>query len=793
MQYKNSSLWNEGWLFALTDENEEQLSKPDYPDENWQEVTLPHDWDCAFAPQKEAKSGAGGGYAKAGIGWYRKHFSVGKGDLKKQISLIFEGIFMDCTIYLNGRRIGSHIYGYSTFSQDLTDALKEGKNLLAIRVDNSRQPVSRWYTGSGIYRDVYIRKNEDLRLTLFGGRVDTGNVVSEEAASLFFRCKAENLGRKAKDVQIFWKLKDKRGKEVASVSAGLKIGADTVAEASTGITLSDAHLWSPTDPYLYTLITTLTCEGKVCDERKEKIGIREGNWSASEGFSLNGAPLKIKGVCLHHDSGLFGAAFYKEVWQEKLYLLKDMGVNGIRCAHNPPAPGLLELCDELGFVVMDEIFDEWMLGKNKNENYFSDQLSFGIAEHFTQIAKTEMENMIFRDYNHPSVILWSIGNEIPEQSSPVGAPIAEAFVKIVHDLDPHRPATSACDNIESPPAYRTTEAFLDALDVVGYNYVGRWTERAEYFYEQDKLKRPDRIVIGSENPSVGGDRADYSMSDPLNRNYTTAALTHEALWRFTASRPYVAGDFIWTGIDYLGEAMWPRRGAACGPIDSAGFLKDAFYYFRSIWNTQETTLHVLPHWSFDKKETGKFKSVIVYTNCERVRLSLNGKVIGEKGSASCPRFGATKSWNDEYFRYHPTTGDLHLSFDVPFEEGTLLAEGFVGNKKVKTVCLETCGKPVALKADVRKTGRFYSVVVSAVDEKGRLVPNADAVVTQEAEKDVTLVGMDAGDMKDLTAYPSPIRKMVGGKILAIYRVRAVGSRKKVTFKAPGLKKVTVML
>ncbi|MCR5033038.1 MAG: DUF4982 domain-containing protein [Lachnospiraceae bacterium] len=788
MWYKNTMLWNEDWKFSLTEEDSLFLSEK--PDDSWQNVTLPHDWDTAFAPEKSALSGAGGGYARCGSGWYRKHFTMTRSDLRDHIDLIAEGIYMDSTIYLNGHKVGDHLYGYSTFSMELTPFLKEGENLLAIRVNNSRQPGSRWYTGSGIFRDVYLRRHKDLQLTLFGGRVDPGNVTRKDLAGLNLRCLVTNQADTDKDMQISWKLKDKRKKEVASVSAGLCLKAGETGEAATGFSLENAMLWSPEEPYLYTLITTLSENGKVVDERREQIGIREGEWSPDQGFLLNGEPLKIKGVCLHHDCGLFGAAFHKEVWRERLLLLKDMGVNGIRSSHNPPAQGLLELCDELGFVVMDEAFDEWTLGKNKNENYFSDQVSFGTAQHFHRIGEEEVRAMVFRDYNHPSVILWSIGNEIPEQSASFGKEIAEKLSGIVHSLDPHRPVTSACDNIAAPEAYAARDSFLEALDVVGYNYVGRWRERAERFYEDDKRANPGWIMIGSENPSVGGDRGDDSMEAPYNLTYVTKMLTHEALWRFTSSRDYVAGDFIWTGIDYLGEARWPRRGANSGPIDTAGFEKDAFYYFRSIWNEKEITLHVVPHWSFDPKEKGQFKTVIVYTNCQRVKLFLNGRLVAEKGSERCPRYGATKTWNEEYFRYHPTTSDLHLSFDVPFEEGELVAEGYVGEKMVRREVVETTGKAVALKAEKRQVGEFCEVTLWAVDAKGRLVPTATDKIRESHTGGATLIGMDAGDMKDLTPYPASERCLVAGKLRAFYRA---GDKDTATFEAKGLKKVRINL
>jgi beta-galactosidase len=769
MLLKDTTKINDNWTFNLGDCSDYAYAATDFDDKKWEKVKLPHDWDTFFAPDKKSKSGAGGGYAKGGIGWYRKIITISKKDLKKRHELIFEGVYMESEVFANGILVGKRAYGYSTFVVDITDAVIEGDNIVAVKVNNSKLPNSRWYTGSGIYRDVYYRKTDSVCLDYFGVKADTSGVYREGlSATIDVRTLVNNYSEDDSDVQVKWILKDKRRKQVASAGATLYTSSFDSSEACSRIYVDNPSLWSCETPYLYKLVTQLYKGDEKIDERVDGFGIRTAEFTPSDGFSLNGVRTKIKGVCLHHDSGLFGAAFHKEIWEYRLKLLKEMGVNGIRCSHNPPAPALLDLCDELGFVVMDEIYDEWTLGKNKNENYFSDQPSYGFSQFFYQDAEQELRTMLRRDYNHPSIILWSIGNEIPEQAYSDGAKIVKFLSDIVHSEDSLRLVTSACDNIASLPEIETRKDFIDALEVVGYNYVGRWRERAESFYEEDKLANPDRIMIGTENPSVCGDRGDYSTDNKYNFSYVTAPLTHEALWRFTASRNYVAGDFIWTGIDYLGEAHWPRRGANFGAIDTANFKKDAFYYFKSIWNKDEVTLHLLPHWNFEGEE-GQFKQVLCYTNCEKVKLFINDRLVGEKACAACPRYGATKSWDDEVRRYHPTTGDLHLSWDVPYEKGTLRAEGYIGNKRVKTTIVQTAKEADRLLAEVKQLGDFYYIEVSACDADLSVVPTARNIIKVKPDRNAELVGMDAGDMSDLTSYKSDKRAMLAGKILVVIK------------------------
>ena len=792
MELKDTSLINQNWKFNLEDCNGDIFAGAEYDDSSWEVLTLPHDWDTFFAPDKDNKSGAGGGYAKAGTGWYRKEIDLKEEDIKgSRYELIFEGIYMESTVFVNGKKVGGNNYGYTTFSVDITDKIVPGKNVIAVKVNNSKQPNSRWYTGSGIYRDVYLRKHGDIAVNLFGVKVDTNTVTDDGTlATLDLRTRIDNYSDTDKDSVIRWTIKDKSGKEIAATGASLWIKSKGSAEAASMMFVNDPILWSDKAPYLYTLETRVYEGEALVDRRIEKIGIRKALFTEDKGFVLNGEQVKIKGVCLHHDSGLFGAAFHKEVWSERFKSLKDMGVNGIRCSHNPPAPAFLDLCDEMGFIVMDEICDEWTLGKNKNENYYSDKPSYGFSQFFSQDAEKELRTMIRRDYNHPSIVLWSIGNEIPEQGYASGAQIVKMLSDIVHSEDSQRLVTSACDNIASLPAIATKDSFLEALDVVGYNYVGRWRERAERFYEDDKIAHPDRLFIGTENPSVCGDRGDYCLDGPNNTNYITATLTHEALWRFTASRDYVAGDYIWTGIDYLGEAHWPRRGANFGAIDTAGFKKDAYYYFRSIWNKDDVTLHLLPHWNF-RGDEGEFKQVLCYTNCERVKLYLNGRLISEKSGAACPRYGATQSWDDEMRRYHPTTGDLHLSWDVPYEAGELRAEGYIGDKLVKECVVKTTGEMSKLAADVKNVGEFTFVEISAADENGDVVPNAAPVVTVKYDDTVEFIGMDAGNMFDLSCYKEEKRAMLAGKLLAVFRKKEQGSESTVSFNADGISELRV--
>ncbi len=761
--------FNDNWKFILNDRQEYVLA--DFNDNAWEKLTLPHDWSIKRGLREDSMTGGGGGFAEAGCGWYRKKFTIDNLKDNEEVTLLFDGVYMSSTVYLNGEKITSHAYGYTPFYVNITGRLLNGENIIAVRVDNSHQPNSRWYTGSGIYRNVYLIRTDKIHFDMWGMQCNTNGIYpTQDRASLELRATLVNDTDSEAYARVIYKLYDAEGELVMNAGAGLYLSAGEKSMCETKPEVSHPHLWTDMDPYLYTLVSTVMVDGEPVDEVTLRVGIRTATFDCDKGFVLNGESVKIKGMCLHHDCGLAGAVGYREIWYRRFKKLKDMGCNGIRCAHNPPSPEFLDLCDEFGFLVMDEIFDEWMLGKNKNHNYFSENFSYGYNQFFKSNAEADLVKMLRRDYNHPSVILWSVGNEIPEQASKDGVAIVKFLQDICHREDQTRMVTSACDNIASVPVWSATEEFLNELDVVGYNYVGRWRNRAETFYEEDRALHPTWRMLGTENPSVGGVRGRYNEKGIVGLS-ETRTLVNEALWRFTLTHDYVAGDYLWTGIDYLGETRWPRRGAASGPLDTAGFEKDSYYYFRSIWNDEDITLHILPHWNWQGDE-GEFKQVTCYTNCDQVKLYINGRLVGTKGYA-CPRTGAQKNWNDGVNRY-ATTNDLHLSFDVPYEPGELKAVGYRNGEVVAEKIVKTAGEVVRLVAvpDVDKAhvGGLVQIEVSAVDANGAPHPTATSLVKIKIDGPAHLVGMDAGDLSDLSLYSLSWRKMFAGKLLAVIMV-----------------------
>ncbi len=684
-------LMDDHWKFMQSDTTGGE--KQDFDDAKWRTVTLPHDWSIEGEYDKNAPTGGSGGYLPTGVGWYRRHFQVSKSELNKTVWIEFDGVYMNSDVWLNGHHLGNHPYRYTSFSYELTSFLEIGENVIAVRVDNSAQPNTRWYSGSGIYRHVWFVTLDPLHIGEWGIAVTTPE-VSTDSAVVEVKTIIENEHTVLKKGILRTVLLNKEGKEVARVQSSFAAQANTHSELRQQLKVKFPDLWSVETPALYQLRSSVVEGDQQVDEEFTNIGIRKIEYDVQKGFFLNDKHVKINGVCLHHDGGCVGSAVPVRVWERRLAKLKEMGCNAIRTSHNPPAPEFLDLCDKMGFLVMDEPFDEWKIGKRK----------FGYHDYFDQWCQKDLTAMIRRDRNHPSIVLWSAGNEIPEQKTQDGADILRTLVETYHREDPTRPVTLACDNIAADGG-ATTLAFLQGLDIVGYNYVDRWHERRELSYSLDHHAHPEWKMIGTESVSnSGGIRGEYSLgndSSVVHANYTFGMIDAEQLWKYVATRDYVIGDFMWTGIDYLGEAFWPRKSDSFGVLDLCGFPKDGYYFYQSQW-TEKPMVHLFPHWNWPGRE-GQAIPVLCYTNCSAVELFLNGKSFGEK-RIEFPRQGNSGSWNGyDKPRVFPTTSDLHLEWDVPYEPGFLKV---IGKKDGKVVCSEeirTAGTPAAL-TDKRRSG-----------------------------------------------------------------------------------------
>ncbi|MBN1359978.1 MAG: DUF4982 domain-containing protein [Sedimentisphaerales bacterium] len=776
-----------GWKFHLGDVEGAEAANLD--DSAWRTLDVPHDWSIEGEFSREAPTGGGGGYLPTGIGWYRKHFRLPLLAEGQRAWIEFDGVYENSTVWVNGHLLGTRPFGYISFHYDVTKHLVEGENVVAVRVDNSNQPNTRWYSGSGIYRHVRLVVLNPLHIGHWGQSVTTPE-VSEDTAKAVIRTTVVNESAaptRAGQWQ-FW-IMDPNGVQVCG-------GAGTYDTIEPGGSLevegppAEVHaprLWSVETPQLYTLRTVVLNDGQPVDEITTTFGIRRIEYDVDRGFLLNGQPVKMNGVCLHHDGGCVGAAVPPRVWERRLETLKAMGCNAIRTAHNPPAPEFLDLCDRMGFLVMDEAFDEWRIGKTR----------YGYNRYFDEWAQRDLIAMLHRDRNHPSVVMWSVGNEIREQPRENGHEILRALVETCHREDPTRPVTLGCDNIAADGG-STTLAFLDGLDIVGYNYVDRWHERRELFYSLDRHDHPDWRFVGTESVSVGGIRGGYSLgNDPeaVQPNYNTRMIRAEQLWKFVATHDYVIGDFMWTGIDYLGEAWWPGKHASSGVIDLCGFPKDGFYFYQSQWTT-EPMVHVFPHWNWEGRE-GQVIPVLAYSNCDAVELFLNGKSLGEK-RLEFPRQGTSGGWN-RYARprVNATTADLHIAWDVPYEPGVLKAVGKRGRQVVCTEEIRTAGAPAAVRLSVdRETiagdGRDVAhVKVEIVDADGLVVPTADNLVQFDVTGQGRLIGVDNSDPRDHDSFQAPQRRAFNGLCLAIVQSNREPGEIRLSARSEGLEGASI--
>ncbi|WDF54555.1 beta-galactosidase GalB [Mucilaginibacter sp. KACC 22063] len=746
--------FDKGWRFHLGDAPEAKTAA--YADKNWRLLDLPHDWSIEGTFSKDNPAKAEGGALPGGIGWYRKTFTIPAGDKGKLIYIDFDGVYQKSEVWINGHHLGFRPNGYISFRYGLTPYLKiGGSNTIAVKVDNSVQPNSRWYSGSGIYRHVWLVKTNPVAVDLWGTYVTTPRVNNQEAevkVSTRIRTIYPNAKFKAVTSVI-----DPQGKQVASaVSNDLKV-MDSVSTLNQSFTIKTPQLWSVDHPSLYKATTRIYVNNQLVDTYTTPFGIRYFDFDADKGFSLNGKPLKILGVCDHHDLGSLGAAVNTRALERQLQILKAMGCNGIRTSHNPPAPELLDLCDKMGFIVMDEAFDCWRKQKVEYDYHL----------YFDKWHKRDLVDQLLRDRNHPSVMMWSIGNEIPEQGDSTGTAIARELAGIVRQYD-NRPITDANDQ----PYAKNSIIRSGAVDLIGYNYHHRDYVKFHEIFLGAKF-------IGTETTSALETRGYYDMpSDSIRRwpaqwnkpftnpngNVVSAydnvsapwGSTHEETWKLIKKYDYLSGMYIWTGFDYLGEPTpytWPSRSSYFGIIDLAGFPKDLYYMYQSEW-TNKPVLHIFPHWNW---QPGKTVDVwAYYNNADEVELFLNGKSLGIK-----------KKQGD----------DLHVMWRLKFEPGTLKAVSRLNGKTVLTRTINTAGKPakIELTADrstIKADGKDLSfVTVKVLDKDGNLVPDAEDKLTFKLNGQAFIAGVDNGDPVSHDPFKASWRKAFHGLALAIIQAK----------------------
>lgn len=785
------------WRFMRGDPPGAQ--QPGCDDSAWRELDLPHDWSIEGPYDQAAPASGPGGYLPTGIAWYRRHFPVPDSDRGRIAVLEFDGVCQNSDVWINGHHLGQRPNGFVPFAYELTPHLLDGAdNVVAVRVDNSRQTNCRWYSGSGIYRHTWLLRTDPLRIGYWGVWITTPQ-VSRAHALLRIQTTVTNGRTHSVPCTLATRLLDRDGKIVAAESSPRRLAPGETFRFLQELQVENPSLWSVDRPCLYTVRSEVHDGDAIADVCDTSTGIRSAVFDVDRGFLLNGEPVKLRGVCLHQEAGCVGSAVPERVWERRLRLLREMGCNAIRTSHNPFAGEFLDLCDSLGFLVMNEAFDEWKDAKA--------QISDGYHLYFDQWHARDLENFIHRDRNHPSVVIWSAGNEIPDQSDPQGAATLRGLLDIFHAEDPTRPVTVACDRIASePPSNRVRPQFLAQLDVVGYNYVDRWRRRADLYYSIDRAAFPHRRFIGTESAAMGGIRGDYRGLNPAGGPDpapwffipSNLRLDVEELRKFVSLHDYVAGDFMWTGIDYLGEARWPMKSAPAGVLDTCGFPKDGYYFYQSQW-TPAPMLHLFPHWNWKGSE-GAILPVTCYTNCDTVELFVNGKSWGVRGY-EFPREGMEGAYGNYPARARElrTTGDLHLSWDVPYQPGTLRAVGSKAGRVVVVSEVSTTGAPFAihLASDRQSLAverrDLAHVCVEVQDEQGRVVPEAASPIGFSVEGEGRLLGVDNGDPMSHESYQAPHRRAFHGLCLAIVQSNGLPGTIRITASSPGLRPDTLLL
>lgn len=765
--YERKQLFDNDWKFFLGDTA--AASKADYNDAAWRKLDLPHDWSIEGEIAPKNPTAGGGGYFPAGKAWYRKTFSVPANWKAKKVSIYFEGVYMNSEVFVNGKSLGVYPYGYSSFRYDLTPYIAFGKeNVIAVRVDNSQHVNSRWYSGSGIYRHVWMMVTDPVHVAHWGVSVTTPQVTSQKAA-VQVKILVKNETSSVQHVVVKTSLLNKNSKTAGSGQVKVELLANSEKEVIQTLTIANPLLWSPETPDLYQALVQVK-GANIADETKTSFGIRSVKFTAQNGFQLNGKTIKLNGGCVHHDNGCLGAAAFDRAEERKVELLKAAGFNAVRTSHNIPSEAFLDACDRLGLLVMDESFDCWKIGKNK----------FDYARYFNDWWKRDLEAMVLRDRNHPSIIMWSIGNEIPERGRPDATKTAKMLADEVKKMDASRPVTSAI--VENGKEWEKFDSLMAVHDVAGYNY-------HLFNAPADHVRVPSRIIVHTES-------------------YPRDAFTN---WKLVENNSYVIGDFVWTAMDYLGESgigrwyysgeapgqhweneLFPWHGAYCGDIDLIGQRKPISHYRSMLYNNteklyiavrepepkpleiKETWWSVWPtweSWNWPGFE-GKTIQVEVYSKYPQVRLYLDNTLIGERATTSEQEYKAT--------------------FDAPYSPGILQAVAVVNGKEVESTTLQTAGDAATIKLtadrkEITADGQDLSyVTVEITDKNGILQPTATNRLHFQIEGPGIIAGVDNADLKDYQLYIGDTRKAWHGRALVVVRSTHSTGDVKLTVTSPGL-------
>jgi beta-galactosidase len=778
--------FNFGWKFHKGDvDGADNIS---FSDGSWRKLDLPHDWSIEgpFSPQWASCTG----YLPAGIGWYRKSFKVPKSDQGKKVFIYFGGIYNNSEVWINGHSLGERPNGYISFYYDLTLHLNyDAENLIAVKVDHTNYADSRWYTGSGIYRDVKLIKTDSLYIKLWGVYA-SAKLPSENQGLLDIEVSIVNdKATASKAIVVNQLLQD--DKVIGRTEQSIALGPYSESIVPGKIKVAELKLWDVDSPALYTLVSKVKTDGHVCDQMLTKVGFREVRFDANKGFFLNGRNLKLKGICMHHDAGTLGSAVPVEVLERRLDIVKEMGCNAIRTSHNPFSPEFYDMCDRKGFLVIDEVFDEWEGPKSKwveGWNVGKASKKHGYSDYFEEWARVDLRDQVLRDRNHPCIIMWSIGNEVDYPNDPYSheilntednpqtwakfdkklphakrlGEVAKELVAVVKKYDTTRPVTSGL----ASALMSNKVGYADALDVVGYNY-------QEFQYNRDHSKYPGRVLYGSEN-----------------------GMALKA-WHAVTDNDYIMGQFLWTGIEYLGEAgRYPKRHSTTGLIDLAGHKKPEYYFRQSLWSDEPMVFIGV---SEPSKETGKPKSlwahheiepvwnwkagqkvkVTAFSNCRQVELFCNGKSLGRKQMADFPTH--------------------EITWEVPFEAGELSAVARNNGRQAAEFKLQTAGEPAKLivSSDVTKLiankQDVAHIEVVIADKKGVPVHRAKNRISCQVSGPIRLLGMEDANVNNTEDYKDNKQDAFKGRLLVYVQSLDRKGKGKIVLSSPGLKSAEVTI